>query len=289
MLAGSFVAIVTPFKNGKIDETAFKQLIEFHARSGTDWIVPCGTTGESPTLNHDEHNQVVDMAIKYSAGRMKICAGAGSNSTDEAISLSNHAEQMGAHAVLSITPYYNKPTQDGMYAHFKAIADAVSIPVILYNVPGRTGVNLEMDTIIKLAKIPNIRAIKEASGNLEKVSEIVLNTDLAVLSGEDSLNYPILSLGGKGVISVTANIVPDLVSQMVHSTLKQNHVEARKLHDRLFYLSKKLFLESNPIPVKAALSAMGKIENEVRLPLLPMSESKQAILLDELRKLELVS
>lgn len=288
MLTGSFVAIVTPFKDGEVDYESLKSLIDFQIENGTDWIVPCGTTGESPTLSFSEHQKVVETTVTHVAGRAKVLAGSGSNNSAEAITLSKHAQEVGANGLLVITPYYNKPTQDGLFQHFKEIANNVSIPIVLYNVPSRTGVNMGIETIIKLSKIENIQAIKEASGNLEKVSEILIKTTLNVLSGEDNLTYPMLALGAHGVISVSANIAPRLLSDMVHSALDGNFIKARDIHNKLFELTQILFCETNPVPVKAALALAGRIKNELRLPLVKMTESNQQVLESYLRELDLI-
>lgn len=288
MLEGSYTAIVTPFKDGIIDEYAFKKLIDRQIEAGITGIVPCGTTGESPTLSHDEHKKVVEMTVNYVAKRVKVIAGAGSNSTREAIELTKHAKNVGADAALIITPYYNKPTQKGLYLHFKAIAETVDIPIVMYNVPGRTGVNISLETICELAKLENIVAIKEASCSVEKVSEIVSKTNIEVLSGEDALTYPIICVGGKGVISVTSNIIPDIVADMVKAALKGEFEKASKIHKRIFNLNKKVFIETNPIPVKAALSAMGLICEEYRLPLCKMSDENKQILIKELNELGII-
>jgi 4-hydroxy-tetrahydrodipicolinate synthase len=289
MFEGAYTAIVTPFQDGKVHVDTLKKLVERQIENGISGIVPCGTTGESPTLSHEEHHQVVESTIRFAAGRVKVIAGSGSNSTSEAVELTEHAREAGADAALVITPYYNKPTQQGLYLHFKKVAESVDIPIVLYNVPGRTGVNLEVDTIVRLADIPNIVAVKEASGSLIKVARIVSRTRLKVLSGEDPLTFPIMAIGGHGVISVTANVAPQRVATMVQCALQGDHPGALELHHRLFDLSSKLFLETNPIPVKAALSMMGLVKDELRLPLCPMSDDKRPILRAELEKLELLS
>jgi 4-hydroxy-tetrahydrodipicolinate synthase len=288
MLEGSHVAIVTPFKNGLVDEVRLRALIARQIEKGTHGIVPCGTTGESPTLSHEEHKRVIEITIAEAQGRMKVIAGAGSNSTREAIELAQFAEGAGADAILVITPYYNKPTQRGLLLHFEAIAKKVKIPIVLYNVPGRTGVNLEIDTLVSLSQIPGIVGLKEASGSVDRVSTIVARTTLEVLSGDDSLTFPMMMVGARGVISVSANVIPDLMAQMVSMTLKGDFKAGRALHQKLFELNSKLFLETNPIPVKAALSMMGLIEEELRLPLCPMSADKRKILETEMKKLGLV-
>jgi len=273
MFKGVFVAIVTPFKNGKIDEEALRGLIDFQTAGGVDGIVPCGTTGESATLNHEEHDQVIRIAVDACKGKASVLAGTGSNSTQEAIQLSRNAKNAGADGLLQITPYYNKPNQEGLYHHFSSIADAVDLPIVLYNVPSRTSVNMVPETVVRLAKIKNIVGIKEASGSLQAISKIIDNCgkDFTVLSGDDPLFWPILAIGGKGVISVTANILPAKVAALCKAASIGDIAEARSLHYELMGISDSLFIDTNPIPVKAALHLMGKIENELRGPLIELS------------------
>lgn len=274
MFQGSIVALVTPFKQGELDEKALRDLVEFHIAEGTNAIVPCGTTGESATLSHEEHCRVIEIVIDQAKKRVPVIAGAGSNSTKEAVFLTEHAKKSGADAVLSITPYYNKPTQAGLYQHFKTIAEQVDIPVVLYNVPGRTGVNMLPDTVIELSKIKNIVGVKEASGSLDQAGAILqyTNDSFDVISGEDSLTFPMMAMGAKGVISVTANVAPKKMAQMCKAVLENNMIEARKLHYELIDLSKAVFYETNPIPAKKAVYLMGLIENEIRLPLVEMTK-----------------
>jgi 4-hydroxy-tetrahydrodipicolinate synthase len=273
MFTGSLVAIVTPFKTGRVDERALVDLIEFQIANGTDGIVPCGTTGESATLTHEEHNQVIRLTIEAVRRRVPVIAGTGSNSTAEAIALTKHAQQAGADGALLITPYYNKPTQEGLFRHYKAIADAVELPLVLYNIPGRTSVNMLPATVARLASIRNIVAIKEGSASLQQVSEIIqaCGERITVLSGDDPLTLPMMAIGAKGVITVTANIVPRDMAAMVDAFAAGKLDEATRLHYRLYPLSTALFYETNPIPVKEALAMMGKIQPELRLPLCPMS------------------
>ena len=284
MFEGCYTAIVTPFTQGKIDEAAFLKLIERQIQAGVSGIVPCGTTGESPTLSHEEHKRVIELTIKQVAGRVKVIAGAGSNSTAEAIDLTRFAKQAGADAALVITPYYNKPTQRGLYLHFEAIAQEVDIPIILYNVPGRTAVNIEIDTLTALSELPGIVGIKEASGSVERVTRILDKTNLCVLSGDDALTYPMMAVGAKGVISVTSNVLPGLMSDMVKAILKGDFHKGLELHKKLAGINTKLFLETNPIPVKAALAILGLIQEELRLPLCSMSVEKKKFLEEELLK-----
>ena len=289
MFEGSFVAIVTPFKNGKVDAKALKDLIEFHIENGTNGIVPCGTTGESATLSHHEHEEVIRIAVETCRGRVPVLAGTGSNATHEAIELTLSAQKLGADGALLITPYYNKPTQEGLYQHFAAVAKETKLPIILYNVPSRTSINMIPETVARLSKIENIVGIKEASGNLVQVSEIIqsCSADFEVISGEDALTWPILALGGKGVISVTANLVPEKLSKLCKAALKGDMAIARSLHYELLKLNDVMFIETNPIPVKAALVIMGRIDNEFRAPLCAPSENNLAALQSVLKEYSL--
>ena len=275
MFEGAFVAIVTPFKNGKVDEESLRGLIEYQISDGANGIVPCGTTGESATLSHEEHDLVIRVAVEASKGKVPVLAGTGSNSTQEAIKLTQHAQDAGADGSLQITPYYNKPSQEGLYQHFSSIAADTDLPIILYNVPGRTSVNMNPATVARLAKIKNIVGIKEASGSLQAISEIIdfCGKDFIVLSGDDALLWPILAVGGKGVISVSANILPGKVAEMCKAAADGDVVRARSLHYEMREVNDVLFIDTNPVPVKAALHLMGKIENEVRTPLVTLSRS----------------
>jgi len=272
MFKGSIVAIITPFKEGKVDEETFRELIEFQIENNTSAIVPCGTTGESATLSIEEHNRVIDIAIEAVNKRVPVIAGTGGNSTSEAIELTRHAKKAGADATLQVTPYYNKPSQEGLFRHYTAIADAVSLPQVLYNVPGRTGVNLLPETIARLAERPEIVAIKEASANLGQMAEIVrlAGENLTLISGDDNLTLPILSIGGKGVISVVANIAPRDNADMLTAWEEGNIDKAKALYFKLLPLCQAMFYETNPVPVKTSLALMGKIQDELRLPLAPM-------------------
>ena len=271
MFEGSFVAIVTPFKNGKVDASALRGLIEFHIENGTNGIVPCGTTGESATLNHAEHEEVIRIAVETCKGRIPVLAGTGSNATQEAIELTQRAQKIGADGALLITPYYNKPTQEGLFQHFSAVAKETDIPIILYNVPSRTSINMLPSTVARLSSVNNIVGIKEASGSLIQVSEIIdsCGQNFEVISGEDPLTWPILAIGGKGVISVTANLVPDKFAKLVDAARTGDVEIAKALHYELLKLNDIMFIETNPIPVKAALALMGRIQNEFRAPLCP--------------------
>lgn len=277
MFTGSIVAIVTPFKNGRVDERALGDLIEFQIANGTDGIVPCGTSGESATLSHEEHERVVAFTVEAVAHRVPVIAGTGSNCTDEAIALTRHAKQVGADGALLITPYYNKPTQEGLYRHYKAVAEAVDIPIVLYNIPGRTSVNLLPATVARLASIRNIVAIKEGSASLQQVSEIIqaCGDRMIVLSGDDPLTLPMMAVGAKGVITVTANIAPSDMAALVDSIAAGKLDQAKALHYKLYPLFTALFYETNPIPVKEALAMLGKIQPELRLPLSPMSSENR--------------
>ncbi len=290
MFSGAFTAIVTPFKDGQVDEKAFKGLIRFGLDGGISGFVPCGTTGESPTLSHEEHNRVVEMTVKEVAGQVKIIAGTGSNSTEEAISLTRHAKKVGVDAALLVSPYYNKPTQEGLYRHFKAIAEAVDIPLVLYNIQGRTGVNIENSTMEKLSRLPNIVGVKEASGSILQMSEVIrlCGPDFDVLSGDDQMTFPLMALGGKGVISVVTNIIPDKMSALVRHMLAGEIDQARAIHFEIFELCQAMFVETNPIPIKAALGLMGKIEPEFRLPLCPPASASLEKIRNVLSKLNLI-
>jgi 4-hydroxy-tetrahydrodipicolinate synthase len=282
MFKGSMVAIVTPFKGGKLDEKALGDLIEFHIKNGTDVIVPCGTTGESATLSHEEHHRVVEFTIKTVNKRVPVVAGAGSNSTDESLELTKFAKKAGADGVLLITPYYNKPTQEGLYRHFKKIADSVDIPIILYNVPGRTGVNMLPATVARLREVKNIVGLKEATGDMKQVSEIIrlCGRDFDVISGDDFTTLPLLCLGGVGGISVTANVAPADCAGMVDAFFAGKMQEALRFHYKLEPLHNAMFIETNPIPAKTSLALMGKIAEEFRLPLCPMADANR----EKLRK-----
>jgi len=275
MFSGTYTAVVTPFRNGRVDESAFRGLIRFGIDGGIDGFLPCGTTGESPTLSHEEHNRVVEITVKEAAGQVKVIAGTGSNSTEEAIALTKHAKAVGADAALLVSPYYNKPTQEGLYQHYKAVAEAVDIPLLLYNIQGRTGVNIENSTVERLSRLPNIVGVKEASGSILQMSEVIRMCEdgFDVLSGDDQMTFPLMALGGKGVISVVTNIAPDRMSALVKTMLAGDLEKARAMHFQVYELCQTMFVETNPIPVKAALALMGKVAPEYRLPLCPPSEA----------------
>lgn len=288
ILQGAITALITPFAQGKVDEARLRKNVEWQVAQSIDGLVPVGTTGESPTLTHAEHNRVIEVVVDAAAGRVPVIAGTGSNSTAEALDMTRHAQEVGAAASLQVNPYYNKPTQEGLYRHFMAIADAVELPLVLYNIPGRSAVALTIETIVRLARHPNIIAIKEATGSLDTASEIAVATNLTILSGDDSLTLPLMAVGGKGVISVASNIIPSRVHQLTTLALGGQWDEARKLHLELFPLFKGLFVETNPIPVKTAWHLMGHDTGDLRLPMCPMSAANHANLLELLRKFGLV-
>src|SRR5215471_6661456 len=275
---GSLVAMVTPFHDGKVHEDKLRDLVEFHVAHGTDGLVPCGTTGESPTLTHDEHKRVVEIVIQQAGGRIPVVAGTGSNSTAEAIDMTRHAAKAGAAGALLVTPYYNKPTQQGLYEHYRAIAQAVpDLPLIVYNIQGRTAVNMETETLARLAQIPNIVGVKEASGSLDQMTAVILacGPEFTVLSGDDNLTLPLMAVGGRGSISVLANFMPREVAELTHAALDGDWKRARELHLRLFPLCRAMFMETNPIPVKEAMAMLGMIEPEYRLPMCRMAETNR--------------
>ncbi len=277
--AGLAVAIVTPFKDGKLDMDRLKEQVEFQIESGTNCLVPCGTTGESPTLSHPEHERVISETIQIAAGRIKVMAGTGSNSTDEAISLTKWAAKEGADATLQVAPYYNKPTQEGMYQHYKAIAEAIDIPICVYNIPGRTGKNIEPETIARIAEFGNVTMVKEATGSLDQASQILALTDLTVLSGDDSLTLPLLSIGAEGVVSVVGNMIPGDMIALVKAYMNGETHEAQRLHHKLFPLCRDMLgLATNPIPLKAAMAEMGKDSGELRLPMTDLDADQLASL-----------
>lgn len=285
MFEGVYTAIVTPFDDRKVDYKALGELVKWQIELGIDGLVPCGTTGESATLEEKEHCEVIEFVIKEAAGKVKVIAGTGSNATHTAVKLTAHAEKAGADGALVISPYYNKPTPEGMYRHYKEIAGATSLPLVLYNVPSRTGRNVPPEIVERLAKENSISAVKEASGDLGQVSRIAANTSLAVLSGDDGLTLPILALGGKGVISVASNVVPIQMLSLVKAHLAGDTDKALAIHRKLFPLFKALFIETNPIPVKTVLAAMGKIREEFRLPLVSMEDNNRRSLIEVVSQL----
>src|SRR5271169_1489758 len=293
MFTGTYTALVTPFtKEGAIDEPRLRQVVEQQIAAGIDGLVPCGTTGESPTLDHEEHNHVIELVVKFTAKRCKVIAGTGSNSTAEAIFMTQYAKQVGADASLQVAPYYNKPSQAGLYAHFRAIAEAADIPLILYNVPGRCGVDIANDTMARLRRdLPQyIVGLKEATGTIDRVSQLrgMVDREFCILSGDDSLTLPMMSVGAVGVISVASNAIPREVTEMTHAALKGDFERAGRIHAKLYPVFKDLFLETNPVPVKAAMAMMGLIEESYRLPLVPLADANRVQLKKTLQALGLV-
>ncbi len=275
MFKGSFVALITPFRDGKVDEEAFRSLVDWHIDEGTDGLVPCGTTGESPTLSHDEHMRVTELCIEAAAGRVPVLAGTGSNSTEEAIALTRHAKEAGATGALMVMPYYNKPTQEGLYRHFRAVAEAVDIPIVIYNIPGRSAVDMSVDTMARLAQLPNIVGVKDATAKLERVSQqrLAMGADFIQLSGEDATALALMAHGGHGCISVSANVAPRACAEFQGACLSGDFAAALLLQDRLMPLHEALFLETSPAPVKFAASLLGKCTGELRLPLVEVGEA----------------
>jgi len=286
MFSGVYTALVTPFSKGKLDESALKNLIELQVKGGVDGIVPVGTTGESPTVDFEEHVRLVELSVYYAKGRCKIIAGSGANSTEEAIYLTKSAEYAGADGSLQVCPYYNKPSQAGLYAHFSEIANSTNLPIVLYSIPSRCNVELEVSTVARLAAdYPNIICIKEAGGDVDRVSELreVLPRKFTILSGDDSLTLPFMAVGAQGVISVAANLIPRQLTKMVHAYLKGDQKGSLKLHDKYYPLFRNLFIETNPTPVKAALAMMGLVREEYRLPLVKMKPGNRRELRDTLK------
>ena len=292
MFAGTHTAIVTPFRNGQVDEAALKSIIDFQFDNGITGVVPCGTTGESPTLDHDEHTRVVKLTVEFSKGRGVVMAGTGSNSTREAIELTQEAEAAGATASLQVAPYYNKPTPEGLYQHFKAIADNTKLPLMLYSIPGRCGIEIGLDVLVRLAEnCPNIRSIKEAGGNPERVSQMkqILPPDFEIMSGDDGLTLPFMSVGGVGIVSVAGNLIPKQISEMVQLALKGDYTSALKIHTKYYPLfAAFLKLSTNPIPIKTAMALAGHCTDELRLPMVGMEPEKVAELSATMKKLGII-
>jgi len=283
MFSGSLVALVTPFRNGEVDYATIERLVDWHVEQGTDGLVPVGTTGESPTVSVEEHERIIETIVKRVAGRIPVIAGTGANSTAEAIVLTRFAKDAGADASLQVCPYYNKPTQEGLYQHFAAIAAAVDLPQVLYNIPGRTGVNMSPETVARLADLPQVVAIKEATGLMDQTSDILSRADITVLSGDDSLTLPLMAIGARGVISVAANVVPKDVKQLTEAALAGDFDTARAAHRKLFALCRAMFIETNPIPVKTAMKWVGLLpSDEKRLPLTDLSKAHAAVLREAL-------
>ena len=278
MFKGSLVALITPFRGGKVDEKAFQDLVEWHVAEGTHGLVPCGTTGESPTLSHEEHRRVVELCIEASRGRIPVIAGTGSNSTDEAIELTRHARKAGANAALVVTPYYNKPTQEGLFQHFKAIVEAVDLPVVVYNIPGRSVVDISVETMARIAKLPNIVGVKESTGDVSRITKhrLLIGEGFCQVSGEDYLALAQMAAGADGCISVTANVAPRQLSQMPLACQRGDYAAARAIHERLAPLHEALFVETSPAPVKYAASLLGKCVPDIRLPLVEPGEATRA-------------
>jgi len=291
-IMGATTAIITPFKNGKLDEACYAKLIKRQIDNGIDAICPVGTTGESATLSHDEHKRCIEIAVEVCKGTdTKVLAGAGSNATHEAIDIAKHAESCGVDALFSVSPYYNKPSQEGLYQHYKAIASSVEAPFMLYNVPGRTGVDILPDTVKRLFNdVPNIFGIKEATGSIERTVELLAKVpELYVFSGDDAIDFPILASGGKGITSVTANLLPDMKSKLTHAALEGDFKTSKAINDELFEINKVMFCESNPIPIKAAMYIAGLIENlEYRLPLVPPNKENMKRIEDTIKKYKIV-
>ena len=277
MYSGSFVAMITPFKDGKVDEQGVADLVEFQLRNGTNGLVPCGTTGEAVTLSDEEHLRVVEITIETAGGRVPIVAGTGTNSTEKTIKTTKAVAKIGADAALVVTPYYNKPTPEGLFQHYKAINDAVDLPIVAYNVPTRTSVNMSAETTLRISGLPNVIAVKEASGSMDQVSEILQDAapDFAVMSGDDSVTLPLLALGGTGVVSVVANIAPAAMSDLVAAFHAGDVARARELHHQIFGLCRAMFIETNPIPVKTAAGMLGLCSDELRLPLVALSDGNR--------------
>jgi len=282
---GVYTALITPFtKSGEVDEAAFERIINYQISQGVDGLVPCGTTGESPTLSHDEHDRVIEMTVKFAQGKVPVIAGTGSNATSEAVRLSFHAQEAGVDAVLLVNPYYNKPTQKGLYLHFKAIADALTIPCIVYNIQGRTGVNIETDTLVRLMNdCPNITVVKEASGNLDQMKDVIKrrNDNFSVLSGDDNMCLSLIEAGGDGVISVASNLAPGMMVEMVHTALEGKYAEARQLEEKLKPFFEACFVETNPIPIKTAMASKGWCEEAFRLPICSLSTDENRTIISK--------
>jgi 4-hydroxy-tetrahydrodipicolinate synthase len=285
MFSGAMTATITPFRDGRLDENRLREQVDYQIHGGIDGLVPVGTTGESPTLNMHEHVRVIELTVKYAAGRVPVIAGAGANATTEAIELHTEAKKVGANAALSVNPYYNKPTQEGLYRHFMTLADRVDLPIVLYNIPGRTGITMSPQTVARLAKHPNLVAIKEATGSMDIATEIMGLCDITVLSGDDSLTLPLMSIGAKGVISVASNLLPTRVKSLTQLALTGNYHAAREVHHELFPLIKTLFLDGNPVGIKHAMKVAGLDTGEMRLPLWEASEGTKRLIEEQVARL----
>jgi 4-hydroxy-tetrahydrodipicolinate synthase len=282
---GAFTALITPFRNGEVDERALRNLVDYQIQGGIDGLIPCGTTGESVTMTDFEHDRVIEIVIDQTGGRVPVIAGTGTNNTRASIEHTRHAKAVGAAAALVVVPYYNKPTQEGMFRHFEAVANSTDLPILLYNIPGRSVVNMTHETTLRLAEIPNIVGIKESAGNMDQVSQLAIGapSDFSILSGDDSLTLPMMSLGGHGVVSVVSNIVPDVVSRLTAAALAGDFAEARSIHQRLFDLARVMFIENNPTGIKTAAGMLGLCSDELRLPMVPMAEGNRRIVEAALR------
>jgi 4-hydroxy-tetrahydrodipicolinate synthase len=291
MIQGTLTAMVTPFENDRVDTARLAEQVKLQIRAGIDGLVPVGTTGESPTLSHEEHRQVIELVVQTAAGKIKVIAGTGSNATSEALELTRFAHEVGADGVLSVNPYYNKPTQEGLYRHFMTLADAVEVPTILYNIPGRCAVTMTPQTVARLAKHPNIVGIKEATGSIDTASEIACLCDpkkFVILSGDDSLTLPLISVGARGAVSVLSNLIPARIKALVDAGLRGDMARARKLHLDLFPLCRAMFIETNPIPIKTALALAGRDTGELRLPLCAMADANREALAQTLRRYRII-
>jgi 4-hydroxy-tetrahydrodipicolinate synthase len=284
MFSGALTAMITPFRDGRLDEARLREQIELQIKGGVDGLVPVGTTGESPTLSFDEHKRVIELSVEVSRGRVPVIAGVGANATSEALELHEFAKQIGAKGGLSVNPYYNKPSQEGLYRHFMTLADKVELPIVLYNIPGRTGITMSAQTVARLAKHPNIVAIKEATGSMDMASEIRSLCDITILSGDDSLTLPLMSIGAAGVISVVSNLLPGQVAQMVKLAMTGNFAEARIIHYKLFPLVRSLFLDGNPVGIKHAMKVAKLDTGELRLPLWEASDGTKKTIEDNMRR-----
>ncbi|HMB94480.1 MAG TPA: 4-hydroxy-tetrahydrodipicolinate synthase [Tepidisphaeraceae bacterium] len=288
-LSGAMTAMITPFRDGKVDESRLREQIEFQISSGIDGLVPVGTTGESPTLDFPEHERVIELTVQFANKRVPIIAGTGANATTEALELHRFAKKVGADACLSVNPYYNKPSQEGLYRHFMTLADTVDLPIVLYNIPGRTGVTMSPQTVARLSEHPNLIGIKEATGSIDMASEILSLCDITIISGDDSLTLPLMSIGARGVISVVSNLLPEQIKQMTSLALDDRFSEATTIHRELFTLTKALFLDGNPVGIKYAMKVAGKDTGELRLPLVEANDATKQAIQKAMKKLDIIA
>jgi 4-hydroxy-tetrahydrodipicolinate synthase len=288
-LSGAMTAMITPFRDGKVDESRLREQIEFQISSGIDGLVPVGTTGESPTLDFPEHERVIELTVQFANKRVPIIAGTGANATTEALELHRFAKKVGADACLSVNPYYNKPSQEGLYRHFMTLADKVDLPIVLYNIPGRTGVTMSPQTVARLSEHPNLIGIKEATGSIDMASEILSLCDITIVSGDDSLTLPLMSIGARGVISVVSNLLPEQIKQITSLALDDRFSEATTIHRELFTLTKALFLDGNPVGIKYAMKVAGKDTGELRLPLVEANDATKQAIQKAMKKLDIVA